>query len=832
MRAKSTNATIRPRPARVPVLLVLLAAVASGCAATGGGSNGPGPFGAPLGPVRAAAVDGAASGALTLEEIFADQQWVARSPTAAVWSVDGERVLYDRVRPNSAVTDRHRIDLASGVTTIVADDARGPLAAGGWIHEPGATGDRALGVHAGNLFLWDAGGPRQLTRGRASVSSVRWSLDGEHVFFERGGSWWSLELDGASDAFELARFETSDEPPDESDGPTGFRAESQQRLFDVISEEERRARERREVDERRRDLDPTRVLAPLYVGAGNTIWRDELDPTGRYLVAIVEPQGQGDGARDQMPVWITEDADIDVERVRPHAGEAARIGHRLEWFDLETGGRVEVPLDGLSGQDTDPLAFLRATDPLEGPREVRARLFDWSPDGRLLALQVYSIDDKDRWTCLLDAEDATLHEIHRLSDEAWIGSFNEMGWVPGTSQLWFQSEESGWSHIHLYDADTGTTRALTSGRWETDNVVAAPDGSCLFCVGNRSDHGVLEVHRVFLDGRAAERLTHFEGVTRFVLSPGGERLLCTVSRALEPPELYLVDARTGAEPKRLTHTIEPAWAARPWIEPEYVLVPGREGRAIPARLYRPAGTPTGPRPAVLFVHGAGYLQNAHRGWSTYQREFMFHSFLVQQGFVVLDMDYRASAGYGRDWRTAIWRHMGEPELEDLVDGARWLAQDLDVDPERIGLYGGSYGGFMTLMALFKAPEVFACGAALRPVTDWAHYNDPYTARILHTPDLDPEAYRRSSPIEFAEGLEDPLLVCHGLVDSNVLAKDSVRLSQRLIELGVQDFEVMLYPAESHAFRWPSSWLDEYRRIWKLFDTWLVEPIGARAATED
>ena len=222
---------------------------------------------------------------------------------------------------------------------------------------------------------------------------------------------------------------------------------------------------------------------------------------------------------------------------------------------------------------------------------------------------------------------------------------------------------------------------------------------------------------------------------------------------------------------------------------------------------------------MLFVHGAGYLQNAHQGWSSYFREFMFHSLLVERGYVVLDMDYRASAGYGRDWRTAIYRQMGYPEVEDLEDGVAWLVANRNVDPRRVGVYGGSYGGFLTFMALFRQPELFAGGAALRPVADWAHYNHPYTSNILNTPEVDPEAYEKSSPIEFAAGLRKPLLICHGMVDDNVVFQDSVRLVQRLIELEKTEyFETAIYPMEPHGFREPSSWLDEYKRVLELFET--------------
>jgi dipeptidyl aminopeptidase/acylaminoacyl peptidase len=219
----------------------------------------------------------------------------------------------------------------------------------------------------------------------------------------------------------------------------------------------------------------------------------------------------------------------------------------------------------------------------------------------------------------------------------------------------------------------------------------------------------------------------------------------------------------------------------------------------------------------MFVHGAGYLQNVHAGWSQYFREFMFHQLLVQRGFVVIDLDYRGSAGYGRDWRTAIYRRMGTPELEDYLDGIEWLVGHAQVDRARIGIYGGSYGGFLTLMGLFKEPAVFAAGAALRPVTDWAHYNHSYTSNILNTPEVDPEAYTRSSPIEFAAGLRRPLLISHGMLDDNVFFQDSVRLVQRLIELKKESFEIAMFPVEAHGFRDAVSWLDQYRRILRLME---------------
>ena len=277
------------------------------------------------------------------------------------------------------------------------------------------------------------------------------------------------------------------------------------------------------------------------------------------------------------------------------------------------------------------------------------------------------------------------------------------------------------------------------------------------------------------------------------------------------------------EATQITHTISEQFLAMPWSAPNIVAIAStNQENPIYSRVYLPKNydNTAEKNRAVMFTHGAGYLQNSHLGWSGYFREFMFHSMLVQQGYVVIDMDYRASAGYGRDWRTSIYRHMGKVEVEDMRDGVNWLVENANVDRKRIGTYGGSYGGFLTLMSMFTAPDLFESGSAIRLVSDWAYYNHGYTSNILNTPEDDAIAYERSSPIYFAEGLEKPLLINAPMVDDNVFFEDTVRLVQRLIELEKQDFETAIYPVEPHGFVQPSSWLNEYRRIFKLFENTL------------
>jgi len=394
--------------------------------------------------------------------------------------------------------------------------------------------------------------------------------------------------------------------------------------------------------------------------------------------------------------------------------------------------------------------------------------------------------------------------------------------MPDGHSLWFLSERDGYMHLHVVDAAQpgAVPEQRTAGRFEVASVDLSRDKRTFYLVTNEVHPGERHMYEMPVAGGPRTRLTTMTGSNTGEVSPDGAMIALIHSSATRPPEVFVMPNKAGAPTQQVTTTPTEEWRSFRWLEPEVITFKARDGMDVYARLYTPemiGAARDRNRPAVIFVHGAGYLQNAHKYWSTYYREFMFHNLLASLGYVVLDVDYRASAGYGRDWRTAIYRHMGGKDLDDIVDGAKYLVDGQRVDPTRIGVYGGSYGGFLTLMALFTSPDTFAAGAALRPVTDWAHYNHGYTGSILNEPQEDAVAYKRSSPIYFADGLKGALLICHGLVDTNVHAQDSIRLAQRLIELRKTNWELALYPVENHAFEQETSWADEYRRILKLFE---------------
>ncbi|MFZ1533932.1 MAG: prolyl oligopeptidase family serine peptidase, partial [Chitinophagaceae bacterium] len=463
-------------------------------------------------------------------------------------------------------------------------------------------------------------------------------------------------------------------------------------------------------------------------------------------------------------------------------------------------------------------------------RPVTFTALSWSPKGTNAVVDIRSQDNKDRWLMNWDTATGQLKLLDRQRDEAWIGGPGTTGFGSGNTGwideniFWYRSEATGYSHLYTANILSGEKKALTSGKYEVQQVQLSRDKKYFYIVTNEVHPGEQHFYRLSIADGKKEKITTMTGANQVTLSPDEKYLAILHSYSTKPWELYLQENLPAgkqvkpAEPIQITNKAQSEeFKTYAWKDPEVITFTAKDGAQVYARLYKPAN-PHPDKPAVLFVHGAGYLQNAHKWWSSYFREYMFNNLLADNGYYVMDIDYRGSAGYGRDWRTGIYRHMGGKDLGDHVDAVNYLIKNFGVNPKNVGLYGGSYGGFISLMGMFTEPEVFAAGAALRPVTDWANYNHGYTSNILNEPFNDSLAYRKSSPYYFAEGLKGNLLICHGMVDVNVHYQDAVKLSQRLIELGKDNWELASYPMEDHGFVEPSSWTDEYKRIFKLFET--------------
>jgi dipeptidyl aminopeptidase/acylaminoacyl peptidase len=764
---------------------------------------------------------------LTLEQVMADPDWIGPPVERAWWAWDGKTVQYQLKRKGSPVRDTFEQDIAGGDARKVADDARAGLDAANAVFDTAHA--RMAFVRNGDVFVRDlrSGALTQVTATDVSETRPQWSTAGDLVF-RSDNDWYRWRAGQGTRQAALVKAEAD---PAAAPEPDDLR-DRQLRLLETLRTERDLRNVTREQEDAWRSSDPTRTPSPVYLGDDVEIEDSALSPDARWLLVVTQAKDGDAGKSGQMPRYVTESGYEEFEEVRTRVGRKAPVPHTLWLVEVATAKATKLAFDGLPGIGADPLAAMRKAaglDPLEGNRPVRVETdgdgtspaIHWSNDGRQAAVLLRAVDNKDRWIATVspgagDAAGARLQSRHRLTDPAWINwTFNDFGWTPDGA-LWLLSEQSG--HSHLYLSTDGAPRALTSGSWEVSEPRLSADGRRFYFLCNRAWPGDYEVCSVDRDGGAVREVTALDGVDSFALSPDGNRLLVRHSDSYTPPQLAVLDTDGGGL-VQLTDTRSTAFKSRDWIEPEYVQVPSRHGAGtIWGKFYGPRQVEPGRSyPIVMFVHGAGYLQNAHDRYPAYFREQMFHNLLVQQGYIVLDLDYRASEGYGRDWRTAIYRQMGHPELEDYLDGLDWLAANKQGDKARAGIYGGSYGGFMAFMALFREPGVFKAGAALRPVTDWSQYNHEYTSNILNTPELDPEAFKRSSPIEYADGLQDHLLIAHGMIDDNVFYKDSVTLAQRLIELRKDKWELASYPMERHGFIHPDSWYDEYRRIYELFE---------------
>ena len=775
---------------------------------------------------------------------------VGYEPTQVRWSYDSQQVFFQwkqaSDKPDAPLDTYVAGRDGSAPRKLTDTEAKQTPPAAGNLSR-----DRRLSVYTrdGDLFVydWSNGQVRQVTNTVEAETDPHFLPDGKHIYFTRGGNLYVMALDtGYLEQMSDIRSPGAS-PPDGAEaesglggrggrggrggGPPEASADSkpasasqevlkkeQKELFETV----RNRIARHEEDEAKRKIEYPRK--PFQLEARQSVAALQLSPDQKYVIATVTETARA--RNTAVPNWITDSGYTDNVNGRSNVGDL-QSRQRLAVLDA-ISGEVRWVDHGLQALPA-PQSAVSSSDAGDGgrgsrsagqpEREIQLFMPVWNEDGTKAALLGRSSDNKDRWILALDPAAGKTRVLAHDHDDAWVGGPGAfvLGWTKNDREVFFQSERTGYSHLYAVSWDGGEPRALTSGNWEVLAVRQSRDKSNFYITASKDSPYENHLYEMRGDGGPLVRLTGRAGKYITTLSPDENWIADVYSYTNQPPDLFVQEARPGAEPRRLTTSPSPEFAAYAWTDAPIITFPARDGVHVPARLFKPAGFRRG-GPGVVFVHGAGYLQNVDRWWSgNYYREFMFDHLLMERGFTVIDVDYRGSAGYGRDWRTAIYEHMGGKDLDDITDAAKYLAAEHGVDPKKIGLWGGSYGGFITLMAMFTRADTFAAGAALRPVSDWALYNHGYTSDILNLPQDDAPAYRRSSPIFFADGLKGSLLICHGMVDTNVEFNDTVRLVQRLIELRKENWQLAVYPVENHSFTESSSWADEYKRILALFE---------------
>src|SRR2546421_272599 len=460
------------------------------------------------------------------------------------------------------------------------------------------------------------------------------------------------------------------------------------------------------------DLQGRARIALVSVATGEVKWVE----TGLQR-AEVAPRVQ---TRTEQNATSEAQRERGVETGAQQTGQQAQqIGQgQQQTGQQQTGAQSQQQTGGQSQQQAPPRTQGQQTEGAARDREVQLFQLQWSEDGARAVLLARAADNKDRWIMSLDPATAKTKVLARVHDDAWVGgpgSFT-LGWLPDNRRVFFVSERDGWAHLYTVNVDGGEPAQLTSGKFEVSDVRLSADKTKFYFTSSEVSLFERDLYSMPVDGGARTRLTTLAGNNQVDVSPDDTMLAVVRSYSNSPPELYLQPNRPAPkaqenvvndrppEVKRVTTSPLPEFFDYNWIDPPVINFRARDGATVYGRLYKPAGFRRG-GPAVVFVHGAGYLQDLTKWWSSYYREYMFHHILMERGFTVLSIDYRGSAGYGRDWRTGIYRHMGGKDLDDHVDAVRYLVDEHGVDPKRVGIYGGSYGGFITLMAMFTTPDI-------------------------------------------------------------------------------------------------------------------------------
>ncbi|AFK03664.1 peptidase S9 prolyl oligopeptidase active site domain protein [Emticicia oligotrophica DSM 17448] len=763
------------------------------------------------------------SQALTVEKIMQDQsKWIGTSPSNIFWSEDGKTIYFSWNPDKNKGDSLYKFVLPNTTPVKVSPQERRALPSQSGTYNQ----SRSMKVFEkqGDIFViyTKTLKTRQLTNTIERESNPYFSGDETKVIFSRNNNLYSLNLeDGA--VTQLSNFMNGSkkaEAKPANDEEKWLKAD-QLAMFEVLKER----KDKKDEADKLAKLDLAKRPKEIYL-EDKSLDFPQISPDLRYITYRLGTPAKN-AKSTIVPSYVTESGFTEDIPARTKVG--APMGSYENFvYDIKKDSVYQVITKDIPGI-TDQPEFLKdyaKKDTIKkkpAPRKIIIMGPIWSPSGNYAVVNIRSVDNKDRWIMQLDPATGKLKLLDRQHDEAWVAGpgigFNlgggSLGWVD-TQTLYFQSEADGYSHLYTINLETGEKKQLTKGKFEVQQVQLSKDKKSFYLTTNEVHPGEQHFYKMSVEGGERVKLTSMVGANDVTLSPDESKLAIRYSYINKPWELFLQENTPNAKAEQLTSSLTEEFKAYSWKEGKVISFPARDGVEVYARIYEPTAKLKNKK-AVIFVHGAGYLQNAHKWWSQYSREYMFHNLLVDKGYTVLDIDYRASAGYGRDHRTGIYRFMGGKDLEDNVDGAKLLVSKYGIDPKKIGIYGGSYGGFITLMAMFTTPDVFAAGAALRPVTDWAAYNHGYTANILNEPQTDSLAYRKSSPIYHAAGLKGHLLICHGMVDVNVHIQDSYRLVQRLIELKKENWEMASYPMEDHGFVEPTSWMDEYKRILKLFE---------------
>lgn len=514
---------------------------------------------------------------------------------------------------------------------------------------------------------------------------------------------------------------------------------------------------------------------------------------------------------DETPIKVTQRFEIAADNVstfaqRYPAAGGANAQVRLGVADVKNGATVWIDL----GAETD----------------IYLARVDWLPDGKTLAVQRESRNQRHLDLLFADITTGKSHVVISESSDSWIELNDELTFLSQAREFVWASARDGNRHLYLYDYEGHLLRQLTAGDWNVDDfrgrAIKAVDESRRLVYFSATEKTPLERHlyRTSLDTvdpRKVERISREDGLHGVSMSPDAAFYVDNFNSAQQPPQVSLRRADGSLITYLLENRLDDQHPDAPYLAdnavPEFGTIPAADGQTLHYRVFKPAHfDPTKRHAAIVDVYGGPGVQRVLNGWSGSS----FTQILTRAGYVVFQLDNRGSAFRGNAFQSPIQDRLGEVEVADQIRGAQWLASQPYVDASRIGVWGWSYGGYMTLMLMFKAPEIFKAGVSGAPVTDWTLYDTHYTERYLGKPQENASGYELSSVLPYAKDLRGGLLVIHGMADDNVLFLNSTKLFRKLQDLG-KPFEVMVYPGAKHGLTRTRDGRHAYATMMRFFD---------------
>jgi dipeptidyl-peptidase 4 len=697
---------------------------------------------------------------LSVERLFSDPPLFGGLPQNPRFTPDGRHVSYLRLSPRDRERNElWRVDLSDGSHQVWID-GRGLAGADAQQEATAAEkaererkrqfsrgisnysfspdGGRLLLVQEGAAYLVDLpdGSPRLVTPPDTRQTDIRFASDGTRLTYVRDGNLYRCDLT------------SGDELPLTADGGGSVT----NGIADFIAQEEMHRFE-------------------------GYWW----SPDGTWLAFTrVDESPVAETLRHE----IQADTVIVVPQRYPFAG-AVNADVRLLVLHVATGRMREIPYHV---ENDDYLARV-------GWLDNRVAVQRQSRDQRTLELFVFHPDSGDGERLLTETADTWVNLHDNLVDLAPLDPDATHARKPRF--LW-TSERTGHSHLYLFE--DGVLRPLTTGGGRINRVLWADAQSALVC-GWMETPTEQHLYLVDLAGRSApRRLTPRSGWHEPVVSDDGRQALVRTSSLNDPGRLELLDVVGSAEPRVLaTEAVRSDHPYAPYltthITPELGTLTAEDGQVLHYRLTRPRGAlPPRGAPVIVHVYGGPGVQRVRNEWAP-----LLLQLLCQRGYGVLELDNRGTGNRDRRFEAPIHRRLGSVEVRDQVVGANFLRGLSWVDPERIGVFGHSYGGYMTLMCLLQRPDVFKAGVAVAPVSDWRLYDTHYTERYLGTPQENPDGYAASSVLDHVEHLAGRLLIVHGMADDNVLFTHSTKLF-RALQSRMLPFEMMTYPGSKHALQ--------------------------------